>query len=322
MSVSRILVVRLGAMGDILHALPAVAALRMSFPEAEVCWAAAPRWRDLLHGNPLVDEFIEFDRRRAGGWFRAWRALRRERFDLAIDFQGLWQSALVATIARSSRVIGYERAQAREGGAAVFYTETVHAMASHVVDRNLELSAAAGALRRVHEFPLPAGRPEGNLPDTPFVLANPLAGWVSKQWPLEHYQTLALQLRDSLGLPLVVNGPPGSERLLRQITAAIPHTSSVSGLIHATRRAAAVVGVDSGPLHLAAALGKPGVAIFGPTDPVRNGPYGNSLAVLRDPSASTTYARESEIAPSMRAVTPELAGAALRRALAAAGVAG
>lgn len=320
MAIERVLVVRLGAMGDILHALPAVSALRVSFPEASISWAAAPRWRDLLHGNPLVDELLEIDRRSAAGWLRSWRALRRARFDLAVDFQGLWQSALVATIARATRIVGYERAQARERGAAVFYTDTVHAMASHVVDRNLELAAAAGALRRVHEFPLPAGRPEGALPEGPFVLASPLAGWVSKQWPLEHYRELAREIRERMGLALVVNGPPGSERLLRGIAGAVVHVSSVAGLIDATRRAAAVVGVDSGPLHLAAALGKPGIAIYGPTDPARNGPYGQAIATLRDASAPTSYAREREIAASMRAITPAQAGAALRQALAAAGV--
>lgn len=320
MEVRRILVVRLGAMGDILHALPAVSALRLGFPGASICWAAAPRWRDLLRGNPLVDELIEIDRRSAAGLLRGWRALRRERFDLAVDFQGLWQSALVATIARATRIAGYGRAQARERGAAIFYTDTVHAMASHVVDRNLELAAAAGAPRRVFEFPLPPGRLEGELPAEPFILASPLAGWTAKQWPLEHYRDLARDIRERMGLALAVNGPPGSERLLRGIEGAVVHVSSVAGLIGATRRAAAVVGVDSGPLHLAAALGKPGIAIYGPTDPARNGPYGHTITVLRDASATTSYAREREINASMRAVTPARAGAALRQALAVAGV--
>lgn len=320
MAVQRILIVRLGAMGDILHALPAAASLRHAFPEAHLAWAAAPRWRPLLAPNPILDEFIEFDRRSLAGLARAWKTLRRQRFDIAIDFQGLWQSALVATIARSSRLIGYERSQAREGGAAIFYTETVHAMAAHVVDRNLELAAAAGAPRRIHEFPLPDGEPEGSLPDGPFVLASPLAGWTSKQWPLEHYQSLARLLHDQLRLPLVLNGPPGSERTLRQVAGAHIHLSALPGLIHATRRAAAVVGVDSGPLHLAAALHRPGIAIFGPTDPARNGPYSPSLTVLRHPSASTSYARESIIAPSMRAISPETALDSLRQSLAAAGV--
>jgi heptosyltransferase I len=320
MAVERILIIRLGAMGDLIHALPAVASLRACFPGAHLAWAAAPRWRDLLVGNPVVDEFIEIDRRRLGGWVRGWRALRRERFDVAVDFQGLWQSALVGAIARATKLIGYERAQAREGGAALFYTEGVHAMAAHVVDRNLELVAMAGAARRLHEFPLPEGRAEGELPEEPFVLASPLAGWVAKQWPAEHYEVLAREVRERLGMSLVVNGAPGSERTLRRIEGAMIHLSSVAGLINATRRAAAVVGVDSGPLHLAAALGRPGVAIFGPTDPARNGPYGGSITVLREQGAATSYAREGEIAASMRAVGPAQVVDALGRALAGVGV--
>ena len=134
--------------------------------------------------------------------------------------------------------------------------------------------------------PLPAGTPEGQLPETDFVLASPLAGWRSKQWPGEHYATLAARVRSELGLPLVLNAPPGVT--FPEIPQAMLHTSGLPGLIHATRRAAAVVGVDSGPLHLAAALGRPGVAIFGPTDPARNGPYGNTVRVLRSPSAVTS----------------------------------
>jgi len=316
-AVKRILIIRLGAMGDIIHALPAVASLKAEFPEAHLAWAAAPRWRDLLVGNPGVDEYIEIDRRSLAGLVRGWRALRRLRFDVAIDFQGLWQSALVGAIARATRLIGYERAQAREGGAALLYTEGVHALAAHVVDRNLELAAAAGASRRTHEFPLPPGRVEGELPEGPFVLTSPLAGWVSKQWPLDYYTALARELPNSLGMPLVVNGAPNDEQTLRRIEGAIVHLSSVAGLIDATRRATAVVGVDSGPLHLAAALGRPGVAIFGPTDPARNGPYGGSITVLREAGAAVSYAREGEIAASMRAMGPERVMEALRRSLAA-----
>src|SRR5439155_20434798 len=134
------------------------------------------------------------------------------------------------------------------------------------------------------------------LPETDFVLASPLAGWQSKQWPMEHYESLAARLKRELGIPLVLNGPPGSS---------LPHESGLPGLIHATRRAIAVVGMDSGPLHLAAALDKPGVAIFGPTDPQRNGPYRSSLEVLRSPSAVTSYKRRAEIDESMRQVSPE-----------------
>jgi heptosyltransferase-1 len=158
----------------------------------------------------------------------------------------------------------------------------------------------------VRTFALPEGRPEGVLPDGPFVLASPLAGWAGKQWPLEYYAKLAAMFRAS-GYSLVLNGPHTIE-----VPGALPHASGLAGLIWATRRAAAVVGIDSGPLHLAAALCKPGVAIFGPTDPARNGPYGGSIRVLRARGARTTYKRHDEIDPSMRAVTPEEVWAALR----------
>ncbi len=151
-----------------------------------------------------------------------------------------------------------------------------------------------------HPAPLPAGAPEGSLPDGPFVLASPLAGWRSKQWPLDYYAELAGLLRGR-GIPLVLDFPPSSDA---RVEGAITCRSTLAGLVYATRRATAVVGVDSGPMHLAAALGKPGVAIFGPTDPARNGPYGGSLKALRSPSAVTSYKRRDAIDESMRRISP------------------
>jgi heptosyltransferase I len=308
MDVFRILVVRLGAMGDVIHALPGVASLKHGFARSHVTWVIRPRWKPLLDGNPFVDEVIPLERT-AGGLGDAWRKLRAQRFDLAVDFQGLVQSALVAAVARADRIVGFHRSQAWERWASLFYSNEVVTTAPHVVDRNLELAAAAGASSILRAFPLPGGFPEGDLPGDKFVLASPLAGWGSKQWPLEFYQDLA----GRLDLPLVVNGPPEAAEELARIRGAHVHLSGVAGLIDATRRAHAVVGVDSGPMHLAAALLKPGVAIFGPTDPARNGPYGGSLRVLRSASASTTYKRNGHD-DDMRAVTP----AAVAEALAAA----
>jgi heptosyltransferase-1 len=118
-----------------------------------------------------------------------------------------------------------------------------------------------------------------------------------------HYRTLAGRLSKELGIPLVLDGPPGAD--FAAVEGVVPHHSSLPGLIHATRRAAAIVGVDSGPLHLAAALGKPGVAIFGPTDPARNGPYGDTLRVLRTVEAATTYKRGAAIDSSMEKISPD-----------------
>lgn len=301
----RILVVRLSAMGDVIHALPAVASLKHSFPHSRLSWAIRPRWMPLLEGNPFLDEVIPLDRTFAGA-AKAWRRLRQERFDLAVDFQGLVQSALVAAAARPDRIVGYHRSQAWERLAALFYSTGVVTGSAHIVDRNLELVAAAGASSLLRVFPLPQGTPEGRLPEGKFVLASPLAGWGSKQWPLDLYEGLASRL----DVPLVVNGPPEAKETLARIRGAHVHLSGLSGLIDATRRAHAVVGVDSGPMHLAAALAKPGVAIFGPTDPARNGPYGGSLRVLRSASAVTTYKRLSSN-ETMRAITPAAVAEAL-----------
>jgi heptosyltransferase-1 len=292
---SRILVVRLGAMGDIIHALPAAASLKHSFPGSRLTWAVEPKWAPLLEDNPFIDRMVLLRRDTPAGFFESWRSLRAERYDFAVDFQGLIKSALVASAARPDRIFGFHHTQVRERAAALFYSHKTVSRAAHVVDKNLDLAAAAGAANPLRTFPLPAGRPEGDLPPGDFVLASPSAGWRAKQWPMEHYQALAARLLRELGVPLVLNGPPGS---------GLQHCSGLPGLIHATRRAAAVVGIDSGPLHLAAALGKPGVAIYGPTDPARNGPYGDSLRVLRSPAAVTTYKRGGSIDESMREVSP------------------
>ncbi|MBI5280581.1 MAG: glycosyltransferase family 9 protein [Candidatus Solibacter usitatus] len=311
MEVSRILIVRLGAMGDILHAMPAVASLKAAFPGASIAWAIHPKWRDLLEDGGLADELIFIDRRSYSSVRAAATALRRAAFDFAVDLQGLAQSALVAALARTRRVYGFRVTQVREKAAALLYSDPVETRSSHVVDMNLEIAAAAGAAIPVTEFPLPPGRSEGVLPSGPFVLVSPFAGWTSKQWPLENYAVLARRLRHELGAPLVLNGAPAHEPALRTVSSAEVHISSVAGLIDATRRAAAVLGVDSGPMHLGAALHRPGVALFGPTDPARNGPYSPTFAVIRAPGAQTTYNRGEEIHPSMRAIGPDQVFAAL-----------
>jgi heptosyltransferase I len=297
-------VIRLGAMGDILHALPAVSRLKRTFPESKITWVVAPKWTALLEGNPTLDAVMTFDRKHWGKLPASIDALRGIRPDVAIDFQGLIQSAIVARLTRPGRVVGLASAEAREPIAARFYQQHVQPLATHVVDRNLELAAAAGATEGPIEFPIPRGRPEGNLPYEPFVLASPFAGWVSKQWPVEHYARLAEMLRDKR-VPLVLNVAPRQASQLTGLPNVEVHTSTLDGLIDATRRATAVIGLDSGPLHLAAALGKPGVGLYGPTDPERNGPYGGSIRVLRMPDTVTTFKREREIHPSMRSLTPE-----------------
>lgn len=314
MSAPRILVVRLSSMGDVVHTLPAVALLKRSFPSSHLSWLIRPRWAPLLEGNPFVNEIIPLDRSLGDAWHRM-GTLRRERFELAVDFQGLIQSAFVAKGTRPAKLVGFGTESVREKPAALLYSQTMNPSAAHVVDRNLELAAFAcgkdASAEAAPEFPLPPGVPEGTLPDRKFVLASPFAGWGSKQWPFEFWSELATLL----DIPLVLNGPISALRQLSEVAGAFVHVSGVPGLIDATRRAAAVIGVDSGPLHIAAALGKPGLALFGPTDPARNGPYGGSIRVLRALSAVTDYHRREEPDASMRALTPAMAAQALNTIL-------
>lgn len=295
----KILVVRLGAMGDIVHALPAVTSLKRSFPHGKVTWVVKSRWTDLLAGNPSIDHvFAMKDGESALGFGRRLRSLRP---DMAVDFQGLVQSALIGRLARPEVFWGFDKAVARERFASSFYTHAVPVTGPHRIERNLQLVSAAGASKLTKDVWLPQGREEGALPAIPFVLASPFAGWAGKQWPIENYLELA-QLLAGEGLALVMNVSSDQEIALQGFPNIHVHVSSVAGLIHATRRAAAVVGVDSGPLHVAAGLKKPGVAIFGPTDPGATGPYGGSFEVLRTPDAETTYDRHKQIHASMRSV--------------------
>ena len=303
------LVIRLGAMGDVIHTLPAVAALKRAFPASRLSWAIEPRWSILLEGNPYIDRIIAIERGGLSTLRRTYQSLQATRFDIAVDFQGLLKSAAVAFFSNAAQTIGFDRT--RERSAAVFYTRRMEAHAVHIVDRNLELAAACGAGNSRVEFPLPVGMVEGELPDGPFALASPLAGWPSKQWPIQNYGELARRL----DIPLVLNGPPEAEAKMRAVPGCQVHLSGIAGLIHATRRAAVVIGLDSGPLQLAAALDKQGVALFGPTDPARNGPYGGSIRVIRSAEAVTSYKRRNEIDPSMWAISPDAVCAELQAIL-------
>ena len=304
----RILLVRLGAMGDVLHTLAAAASLKQSFPHSHIAWVIEQKWAPLLQGNPFIDEIIHADRRKLSSVLALRQRLRSSKWDLAVDFQGLVKSALAASFARPERIVGFHRSQVREKLAALFYSAQVKVTATHIIDRNLELAAGAGASNLIRASHIPIGQPEGTLPEREFVLANPLAGWANKQWPMDNYVALAARLR-SCGCELVLNVPSP----IGNLSTVHQHVSGLAGLIDATRRAIGVVGVDSGPLHLAAALNKPGVAIFGPTDPARHGPYGGSMAVLRSPDAKTTYKRSSLEDGSMRAITVDQVFEVLRQ---------
>ncbi|HEX3685537.1 MAG TPA: glycosyltransferase family 9 protein [Bryobacteraceae bacterium] len=300
-----ILAIRLSALGDIIHALPAITSLKQSFPASKLALLIAPRWLPIVEGNPYIDELIAPNI----------ATVRRLRPSLAFDFQGLLKSALLGRLARPKSFFGFDKSVARESFASLFYTHRVPVTGPHRVERNLQLIAAAGASTLSDEAWIPPGRSEGHLPSGPFVLTSPFAGWAGKQWPIDNYDRLG-QILSSEGFELAVNIPAQRASELALFRHVHAHTSSIAGLIDATRRAAAVVGVDSGPLHLAAALRKPGVALFGPTDPRLTGPYGGTISVIRTDDVATTYKRHASVHASMRVITPQQVAETLLHSLA------
>jgi len=334
----RLLVVRLGAMGDVLHALPAVTALRQAHPGWVIDWVIEPAWCALLTANcdaanpglgpaqPVVDRMHMAST-------KAWRrhpfsaetrreirtlkeALRECRYDAVLDFQGAVRSAAVASMSGCRRRIC--EAHPREWAARWFFSERVATRGAHVIEQDMELAAAVAGDDLVAVQPWlpidaaaeawcdrqlsPAGHP-------PAVLLNPGAGWGAKRWPTDRYAAVAAALAGR-GLRILLNVGPGEEPLAEAIReqsggTALPVHCSVAQLIALTRRAAVVIAGDTGPLHLACALGRPVVGIYGPTDPARNGPFGTRARVLRSPDSRRDHSRRAEPEAGLLTIPPE-----------------
>jgi heptosyltransferase I len=292
---TRVLIVRLGALGDIVHALPAAAALRDAFPTARIDWLVDAKYRALLDLVPVVDARIAVDSRQWAGArapLAVIRELRRAQYDVALDLQGLVKSAVFARASGARRVIGYGPPHLREPSARFFYTEQVSLSANdgvHVVAKALATLRAIGIDRPAQRFPLeecPSPVPACTRqilelpPDAPFAILNPGAAWPNKRWPADRFGALAGELRARHGLRSAVLWGPGEETLAAQVAASssgaaeMAPATSLADVIALTRAARLFVSGDTGPIHLAAAVGTPVVGIYGPTDPRRNGPWG------------------------------------------------
>jgi heptosyltransferase I len=322
-------------MGDILHALPAITALRLAHPDWEIGWVVEPRWQALLsapdaYGRgpamPIVDRLHFAPIRewrdkplilKTIGGIRALRSeLRTAAYDAVLDLQGAIRSAMIARFTGSRRLIG--EAHPREGAARWLFTEPVVTQREHVIEQDLELASyvAGDSLAPVAPV-LPVDPAAESWCDAllassgtrPVALINPGAGWGAKRWPVERYALVARGLI-ARGFRVLVNAGPGEEAMADLIvkeasSAAIPLATSLSQLVALTRRVALCVAGDTGPLHLACALGRPVVGIYGPTDPGRNGPYGTRFRVLRSPASRRDHARRPEPEAGLLTIQPE-----------------
>ena len=333
-------------MGDVLHAMPAVAALRQLHPEWFIGWAIEPRWADLLQisgdygdltqvvgrfaGRALVDRWYsvatsEWKRRplslRTHSEIQALRdVLRQDHFDLCVDLQGSLKSARVGRMAKAGILAG--PAKPRERIAGWFYTQKIVVRAAHVVEQACELlGEAVGGPLQPARVTLPMDEMDERwvnemVGHERFCLISPGGGWGAKIWPAERFGRVAAELGQA-GIRTLVNTSPGGSREATCVVEtsngfaqAVPCT--VGQMVALTRRAAVVIASDTGPLHLAAALERPVVGIFGPTTPSRNGPYGTRSRVLRNNESLTSYKHVAQIEEGLlRISVDEVVAAAL-----------
>lgn len=319
------LVVRLSAIGDVVHTLPVLAALRKH--GWSVGWVVQPAAHPLLIGQPDLAQLVPVPPTRGLRLTQAGAAmgtLRREAYDVALDFQGLWKSAACARFSGARRVVGFDARWRREPASAWLVRERMPlpSEALHVVDKNLSLLRALDIdALGLREFPLPSDQAEAARVATgverlglrEFALLNPGGGWASKLWRPDFFGRLARALLNNQGLRSLVSWGPGEESLADRVVAASSGAAvrcfptSLPAYVELARRASLVVAADTGPLHLACAVGAPVVGLYGPTDPARNGPFSeNDVTVRHIPPCAPCHGRRcSRHAGIMDTLTPD-----------------
>jgi heptosyltransferase-1 len=345
----RFLVLRLGSLGDIVHTFPAVAALRESYPNGEIVWLTHPRWKSLVESSRLASETRTIESRDLSSVRSVISGLRNSRWLAAIDYQGLWKTATLPFLGGVKRRIGFSPDTIREYGVPILYSDRVKAATIHIADQNGELSRHAGARKRVAHVTLSVSANDEQFARSQlrqagidsYIVLSPGGGWRAKCWPAERFGALCGMIRTTLGLRCIVNYGPGEDDLAAAVRAASGDADpflcnfELGPLMAMLRSATCIVGGDTGPLHLAIALGTPAVALFGPTDPARNGPYRNPPSigtdepeardtdpcdgdiVLRAPNSVTSHSRNNQTDPSMLAIEVDSVFKALRRRIGA-----
>jgi heptosyltransferase I len=312
--------VRLGALGDVVHAIPVAAALRRAFPAARIDWLVSAKHAEILDLVTVLDHRIAVNDRdgSTGGQslLQAVGALRKTHYDVVIDLQGLIKSAVLSRLSGAPRIVGFTSSYAREGLARMFYTDTYDPgrgglydprETRHVVRINLGLLSALGLDAAEPEFPIadvdsPVARSAVEQTGGRFALLNPGAAWPNKRWPPARFADLAIALRKQHDLASVVLWGPGEEALAKAVVEAAPGAAwlspktTIADLVALARQARVMVSGDTGPTHIAAAVGTPLVGIFGPTRPVRNGPLAaRDIAVSRDASCQCHHLRRCKL---------------------------
>ena len=322
-----IVIVKLSSIGDVLHGVPVAVAAKRAFPETRIGWVVEGRSADLLRDHPALDRVIQVPRKWLKSPSAVWR-LRRElralKFDISIDLQCLTKSAIGARLSGARRRIGFGGPDGRELSRWL-NNEFVTPSASHVIDKNLQLLQALDIENPVAKFQLPESDRDGATANkisaefsAPFAIINPGAGWPSKRWPLGRFAEVAAYLGIARGVSSLVVWAGDEERGWAERIVAdsrgharLAPNTSLRELAAVARRAAIFIGSDTGPLHLAAAVGTPCVGMFGPMPRERNGPYGPQHIALQEVwLTGSSRERRTADAASMEAISVEKVTAA------------
>ena len=334
-----ILIVKLSAIGDVIHTLPSLAALRKLYPEAHITWVVEEAAAGLVNNHPLLDAVL-ISRRKSWikylgkGEFsrplremRAFlRELRKRPYDLVIDFHGLLKSALIVLLSGGKRKLGYDSMQELSG---LFYNEKIpEDMNKHAVDRYLDFPRHLGAKIAKAQFILPSDNAaqtriqslleKYHLENKKFIAVNPVAYWETKLWNDEKFAGLADLIKTKLNMEVVFTG--SEKRSIEKITTRMQEKAvnlagetTLPELAYLYQKALLLVTTDSGPMHLAAAVGTPVVALFGPTDPQRTGPYGDGHVIIRaDLPCSPCLLKKCPTTKCMQDILPEQVMAAIK----------
>ncbi len=323
-SPSRILIVKPSAIGDVVHTLPVLNLVRKRYPAAHIAWMVTPTCGGILQGHPQLNEIIPFERKKLSRTWALIQTLRRGRFDLVLDLQGLFRSGLFTWLSGAAVRVGF--ANAREM-APLFYTHHVPVPDTevHAIERYLSMAEAVGCERGPVEYVFPTDDADRRAVDamlgdgSPFVVMLPGTNWPTKRWPVEKFAEMAAPLKERFGLRTVLAGGPRDGDAVAKL---LPNALNLSGktslrqLVALLEKASLVIANDSGPMHIAVALGRPLVTPFGPTNPVRTGPYGRPDSVVRvdlpcSPCYSETCSHQScmrwlEIGPVLDVAGNEL----------------
>ncbi len=310
----KILIVKLSAIGDVIHTLPSLNALRKRFPTAHIAWVVEKAAAELIEDHPALNRVIVSNRKRwiKGLWgsdrlnnlkniYNFIKELRDTHYDFIIDFQGLLKSGVLVGLARGSRKAGYGRGMERDEGAYLFLNEHIPAvdMNQHALDRSLILLRSIGVPADEIEYRIPVGQNErtsaarllkecGVDGNRPLVAVNPITRWETKRWSYRKFAELADRIIDEFSACVVFTGSKSDQDAIASIAAEMKHRArnmagrtSLKELAALYEKSALAVTTDTGPMHLAAAVGTPVVALFGPTAPWRTGPYGPGNQVIR-----------------------------------------